>query len=290
MVLIGDTDYEFKEATKRGMHAIGIDIRKESVGMFRKSGGIAIQDDFRQQMCAIKPEAVIFDGVSGLTAYTEYLSEYASLCNVKAFVWNGLRGRDSHSGEWKRRFSGETIDVYSKGRFVAKRQPGIHRAMLLYAKSHLRDMRNLEYVVRILINSIPQSSKREMLWIASRLQVEGVWELARQVVMEMIRLRHKQLDLLLSNQEWAQREFAIVTNFEDIFQGAVSRVNRPEFMTYKSKDSGQYFDTGAWTPLPGSEIDIKVERKSKLKAAAAKALLTMQKHGRRTKTTKEKNG
>jgi hypothetical protein len=59
---------------------------------------------------------------------------------------------------------------------------------------------------------------------------------------------------------------------------------RPAFYSYRSKDSGQYFDSCAWTNMQGVAEGMKESkladtrrcRKSRRKSAAAKALLTMQ--------------
>lgn len=231
MVLIGDTDYEFHEARKRGMHAIGIDIRKESVDTFRKSGGIAICDDFVVQMKNIKPDAIIFDGVSGMTKYTITLVAQACLYTT-AVVWNGLRGRDKMAKEWQEDFADFEIDVYRKGRKVAKREAGIHRGMLMYSWAFYEELENLDTFCELSYPPEITSKAGEMLWRV-----------------------HKYRDFVMNH-------------------------NKPEFMSYRSKDSGQYFDTAAWTPimpagnyLPGSHGSARSRRKS----AAAKALLTMQK-------------
>lgn len=57
------------------------------------------------------------------------------------------------------------------------------------------------------------------------------------------------------------------------------RMTKPEFSSYRSKDSGQHFDSFAMTTCVKTQQvqmhDTKVVRESKRKAAAAKALLTM---------------
>jgi hypothetical protein len=235
MVLIGDTDYELKEGTRRGMNVIGVDVREESVSLFRKNGGIAVCDDFMVQMQNIKPEAIIFDGLSGITKYSEKLIAEAGYY-VKVIVWNGLRGRDSLAKNHKLLSSDEEIDVYRKGRKIATRNPGIHRAMLMYAFSLFSDIVRFEYYM-----DLYRPEKLE-----ARLEAIGEMNL------------HQDLKL---------RKY-------------LTGRHKPEFMTYRSKDSGQYFDAGAWNTVLSGCTDLKTSygsTKSQRKSAAAKALLTMRK-------------
>jgi len=229
MVLIGDTDAELRESQKRGMVAIGVDRNNDCVKMFRKSGGVAINDDFLVQMKNIKPDAVILDGVSG---YTKYAREFVAAAShyTRAIVWNGLRGRDSHSKEGKEIYESFEIRVFKKGRAVAKRQPGIHRAMLLYASYFYEEIAGIHEYCNI---SYPKEIETEC----------------------------------------GEFLYCVATMGEEIMYS-----NKPEFMTYRSKDSGQYFDSGAWsTMLPIGRLDNSRHgtKASVRKAAAAKAVVTM---------------
>lgn len=238
MVLIGDTDFELQEGTKRGMKVVGVDKKLDNVKRFRKSKGVAIEDDFYTQMINLKPDAIIFDGVSGVTKNTLELLDSASLF-TKAIVWNGLRGRDRLGKQSQLLLSDFVIDVHRKGRYVAKREAGIHRAMLAYAWFYNTDLRTLR--------SLPN---------------------------------------ILQDLEIANRDPAIKKHFSDILRDTENsgrdfamRKHKPEFMSYRSKDSGQYFDTGAWSTIfsaIGKESGLAIgNTKQKRKSAAAKALMTM---------------
>lgn len=76
--------------------------------------------------------------------------------------------------------------------------------------------------------------------------------------------------------------YAKVPLSED-YVNMLGELSRPAFQSYKSKDGGQYFDSVAWTtsqltvdPKLVGLNDSKRCNESKRKAAAAKALLTMQ--------------
>lgn len=62
--------------------------------------------------------------------------------------------------------------------------------------------------------------------------------------------------------------------------GEAGRISKPVFYSYVSKDSGQRYDSAAWTNLVESSVGVELAKSnrcmaSKRKAAAAKALLTM---------------
>lgn len=71
-----------------------------------------------------------------------------------------------------------------------------------------------------------------------------------------------------------------ISGFSDKFILELSKIGRPEYFSYRSKDSGQFFDSVAFSCLPGFRTNV-VElansyrcQRSRRKAAAAKALLT----------------
>ncbi len=249
MVLIDDTDFELKEGIRRGFRVVGIDKSKQSIEKGKASGGIAVRDDFINQMESLKPDAAIFDGVSGITKYAMALID-AARYTTRAVVWNGLRGRDKYGGMMKSSVerSEFKIHCYKKGKPQGHVFPGLHRGMLLYSKELVNIIKDFDD----LVDDFPFPYEEDPLKAWSK--PERIQYLCR---------------------------FA-----NDVFM----RHHKPEFMSYRSKDSGQYFDAAAWTQnrefFGRNDLDWRDRSlyesaaanrslASKRKSAAAKALLTM---------------
>ena len=214
VTLCGKTSLDAQYGFKRGMNVVGVDISQEGVDAYRDDGFVATCDKLHRQVWALKPDAVIFDMLGGITTPSMRDPIRLSLF-TKASVWNGLRGRDNGVPNQVKRL---LVPDYTNGR-RSQAEVGIHRGRVAWAH-----------------------------WAGVCLDA------AKKP------LSQRYIDML---GEWS----------------------RPAFQSYRSKDSGQYFDSVAWTTEslrvdPSNVVMTNSKRcnASKRKAAAAKALITMRKN------------
>jgi hypothetical protein len=236
LCLCGDGGFDVSHANRRGFKVVGVDVQGTCVNKFREVGGIAVHDSFKNMVGALRPKGAVFDAMGGFTV-NSFFDHATHLWVLDGFVWNGLRGRDREA-----RFPDglKRLPSYKDGR-----------------KSY-----------------VPLDRHR-----------------GKQVFMYMVWVTHAvgwcvkefgdaNLEHLNSKSVRQEIGFSFVASSEDLVE-AVGWHMRPSYYSYKSKDSGKaslYFDSVAlngsgWIKSPEM---VELNSKSRRKAAAAKALLTMQ--------------
>jgi len=129
--LIGDTTHELEAAEAKGfsrLNVIGVDIKKESVEMWRKAGGLAIQAPIEAVLLfsKVRPQAAIIDFCGGLNEIS-FSTWKAGIFGVEfpgCVVMNLLRGRDKIN-KYRPDPTLEILKNDSKARSLCKSRPVI---------------------------------------------------------------------------------------------------------------------------------------------------------------------
>lgn len=236
MVLAGDAAADLEHARRRKFKCVAVDVDMKCVDTFRAAGGVAVQDKIHRQLMLINPDAAILDMLGGITPES-WGNVMVSAQSCRAVVWNGLRGRDIGAGTTARRLASQKCPDYSTGR-LSLTDYGLHRGKLAF------------------------SALVGFYWMATNKRIGELF----------VSASNYRGPAAIEVPQWFELEMASIL--------------RPAYSSYRSKDSNQYFDSIAWTNLCGMRehligngwgnlANTKKCNKSKRKAAAAKALLTM---------------
>lgn len=256
LVLCGDGAFDTNEASRRGFNAHGFDLDNKKVQLFRDQGHIAYCTPVGFGSVAVRGDAAILDWTSGMTNRT--LEETVSVIRsgISFLVVNFLRGREKQRDSIFQLMKSHEVRACSAFRCLAVFNDQTRRWHFVSMDKH----RGFLFLLSIFTAAFQAHVKD----VFDRFDEDNVKQLllAHSQNAEKATLPYTSLYRLAAVKDWCNEV-------------------RPQFYSYRSKDSGQWFDSVAFhtTAMQSDKLSIYpshavVPKSTRRRIAAARAVFT----------------